>query len=227
MSQILKVNGSNKMASDNSKKIWQKARPLSESWLHFASKDSKKVYERARRPNQWDIESDHTGIFWRGLDIFSKVSTEFAKERDLKAQLRKQIQDGILSGEFVAYGYRFAPSRDSKPVRIDISSSLEIDVDWALDELSTHEHSYDRVCIIPSSELKHQADKQLISSAPARIRSTIKILLAQQSGFRELSRGEQVQDVLENLPSDQSAFNGYSDESIKKQLRQMCGLKRN
>lgn len=217
------------MASKVSYSLWRAATPIGDSWLQFAPDDLRAAYTKAQNPNQWNLQSDEDGFLNRGLHVISQIGSFKQQEAKLESELKAAIETGIMNGDYVAFGYRVAPSRDSKPVRIDIDNSLSIEIDWRLNELSTHGRTYDRTCVLPLSELERivgENSARPASNAIERIRTAIVELQSGGGGFENLTRDLQAHAVCNHLGIKHVPFDGYSDKNIKKHLLAICGPKR-
>lgn len=205
------------------------ATQLCESWVAFAPKNLKDEYLKLQNPNDWDLKTDREGFLDRGLEIFTKIAGYRNQKNRIESRLKSTIESGLIDGDLIAFGYLTVPSRGNGPVEIDISDSLKIDIDWQSNELSTHERTYDRVCVIPKNELQSlicREPSKPVSNAIEKIRNAIFKLLEMDGGFEKLTRKQQAEKVRKYLKIDHVTFDGYSDNNIKKHLLSLCGPKR-
>jgi len=217
------------MASLKSKFLWKKSIPLSYAWTKYAPEELRKKYDRLSNPKEWIIKSDSEKILARGLDIFVQITYALKCKSQIEDELKCLVNKGLLDGDLVAYGYRESPSRSNGPVRIDISSTRSIDVDWKYDRLETYDHVYNRVGILNSNEAELPFEQQSNSkpiNAIGSIKTAIDTLIENNPEFIYETRKMQAHLVRKYLNVCHDKYDGYSDKNIAKHLRDICGLKR-
>jgi hypothetical protein len=212
------------MPSTRARELWNSGIPLSRAWLEFAPPELRSEFENLPGfvGSLSATPKPETAVDF--LSAFTNSLGNAHRRGQMEIDLKKRLLADLFSGQWVATGYRVAPSRSQAPVLIDPEKFERNDPDWSGDGFVAQGVTYCRIRVTdPANSLSAPARR---NSSLDAIETAIDQLITANPGFCELERKVACQEIREFLGVKQFAGNGLSDKNLGKAIVRKCGPKR-
>lgn len=212
------------MPSNRARELWISGIPLSRAWLEFAPLELRSGFENLPGFIQSLSANSQPETAMDFLSAVTNSLSDAQRRGQMEIDLKSQLLTELFNGQFMATGYRIAPSRSPAPVVIDPDKFEYDNPDWSADGLTAHGVTYRRIRVTNPAEC--------LSAPPPRngsievIEAAIDQLISRNPSFSEMKRKIACQEIRDFLGTKQISGNGLSDQNLSKVIVRKCGPKR-